>query len=80
MAKKCRYSQQHSFLQAHCPNSLEKSIEAIFQFSRLIQYFTLGVSISPCISPASFNSFRCCETVAFVGSVRDCELYTDYAS
>ena len=34
------------------------------KISRFMQYFTLGVSISPCISPASFNSFRCWETVA----------------
>ena len=44
-------------------NSL-KSLRASCQFSRLIQYFTLGVSTSPCISPASFNSFKCWETVA----------------
>ena len=41
-----------------------KSSRANCQFSRLIQYFTLGVSTSPCISPASFNSFKCCDTVA----------------
>lgn len=46
------------FAQALPKNSV-KSIEAIFQFSRLMQYFTLGVSISPCINPASFSSFRC---------------------
>lgn len=29
-----------------------------------MQYRTFGASISPWISPASFNSLRCCETVA----------------
>ena len=52
------------FLQAQSQNNWANNCLAISQFSRFMQYFTLGVSISPCISPASFNSFRCWETVA----------------
>ena len=37
---------------------------AACQLSLLIQYLTLGASTSPWIKPASFNSFKCCETVA----------------
>ena len=62
--KRCRYPQHVFLLHAHCPKNLAKSFEAISQFSRLMQYFTFGVSISPCINPASFSSFKCWETVA----------------
>ena len=37
---------------------------AACQLSLLIQYLTLGAFTSPWIKPASFNSFKCCETVA----------------
>ena len=43
-------------------NSL-KYFLASFQFFALMQYFILGSSKLPCISPAFFNSAICCETV-----------------
>ena len=53
-SNKATEEQSLPFLHIHCPKNSEKIMEAIFQFSRLMQYFTFGVSISPCISPASF--------------------------
>ena len=62
--KKGDYQQHSPDLQIQSSKNSLKSLRASCQFSRLIQYFTLGVSTSPCISPASFNSFKCWETVA----------------
>src|SRR5574344_1872857 len=67
----CQYSykQQVSFFLTQSHKNLLNISFATNQFSRLMQYFTFGVSISPCISPASFSSLRCCDTVALaIGS------------
>lgn len=49
----------------HSSNICENSCFASSQFSELMQYFTFGGSMVPCIRPASFSSLRCCDTVAF---------------
>ncbi len=59
LVKKRAYLQQPSFLHIGWPRKSANIFFAVSQFSLLIQYFTFGVSISPWISPASFNSFRC---------------------
>lgn len=64
--KKSAYEQQLFFFEGQQSSSIcENSCRASFQFSALMQYFTFGGSMVPCISPASFNSLKCCETVAF---------------
>ena len=45
-------------LQAHCPKNLAKSSWAIFQFSRLMQYFTLGGT-----SPMTGNKANACRPI-----------------
>src|SRR5574344_1019435 len=59
------HSQHFSSLLGHCPRNSPNSCLAKSQFSLFTQYFTFGVSISPCIRPASLSSFRCWDTVAF---------------
>src|SRR3712207_1639385 len=60
---------RQSLLLQGCAKKSANIFFATCQLSLLIQYLTLGASTSPWIKPASFNSFKCCETVALaIGS------------
>ena len=45
-------------------NQIDATVEKVDDIMEVMQYLTLGVSISPCISPASFRADRCWLTVA----------------
>lgn len=73
VVKNSTYEQQLFFFDGqHSSNIFENRSLASIQFSGLMQYFTLGGSMVPCIRPASFSSLRCCDTVAFAMGSTSC--------